>query len=309
MAQRDWAEKDYYKVLGVSPSASRDDIKKAYRKLAQKNHPDANKGDPHAEARFKEISEAHAILSNEEKRKEYDEFRRLVSSGAGGVFGFRPGGAGNVRINIGDIFGSDTDVGSLFDDLLGGFGGAGARAARGGDLETEVSLSFDQAVAGTTVTTPGGAKVRIPPGVTNSARIRVPGKGAAGPAGAGDLYVRVRVDPHPIFTLGRNGDVEVRVPITFPEAALGANVMVPTIDGRVTVKIPPGTQDGKTLRVRGRGAPRASGGKGDLLAVVEVEVPRKLSKKEREALEEFDRVHTGSPRAHFQTYLAGRKAS
>lgn len=307
MAQRDWADKDYYKVLGVAQSASKEEIRKSYRKLAQENHPDAKKDDPRAEARFKEISEAYGVLSNDEKRKEYDEFRRLVGSGAGGVFGFRPGGGGNVRINIGDIFGSDVGGGTIFDDLLGGFGGAGVR--KGDDLETEVALSFDQAVSGATVTTPGGAKVRIPPGVTNGARIRVPGKGGAGPAGPGDLYVKVMVEPHPVFTLGRNGDIEVRVPVTYPEAALGANVTVPTLDGHVTVKIPAGTQHGKTLRVRGRGAPRRGDDRGDLLVVVEVEVPQKLSKKERQALEEFAEAHTASPRAHLDSYVAGRKAS
>ncbi|MDQ3952170.1 MAG: DnaJ domain-containing protein [Actinomycetota bacterium] len=300
MAQRDWIEKDYYKALGVSSTASKDEIKKAYRKLAQKYHPDANEGDAAAEARFKEVSEAHAVLSNDEKRKEYDEIRRY---GAGG-FGFspgRPGGGRNVRVEVGDL-GDLFGGGNGFDigDLFGGFGFRGPR--KGADAEAEVVLSFEQAVEGTTIELASGTKVRIPAAVTDGQRIRVPGKGGPAPAGAepGDLYVTVRVRPHSLFAQGRDGDLVVDVPVTFPEAALGANVVVPTLDGRVTVKVPPGTQHGRTLRVRGKGGPRARGGKGDLLVKVAVEVPRKLSKKEREALERFAEVHDASPREQLE---------
>jgi molecular chaperone DnaJ len=296
MAQRDWLEKDYYATLDVSSNAPKDEIKKAYRKLAQRYHPDANKGDAAAEARFKEITEAHSILSNDEKRKEYDEIRRY---GGGNGFGFRPGsGDRNVRVDIGDLFGGGggVDLG----DLFGGFGFRGPR--KGADTEAEVVLSFEQAVEGTTIELASGAKVRIPPAVTDGTRIRVAGKGSPGPSGgeAGDLYVNVRVRPHPVFSQGRDGDLVVDVPVTFPEAALGANVVVPTLEGSVTVKVPPGTQHGRTLRVRGKGGPRPSGGKGDLLVKISVEVPRKLSKKEREALERFAEVHDASPRAHLK---------
>lgn len=294
MAQRDWAEKDYYKILGVAENASKADIKKAYRKLAQRYHPDANKGDAAAEARFKEISEAHATLSNDEKRKEYDQMRALLAAGGDRIFGFRPGGGGgNVRVNIGDLFGDAAGGAGLFEDLFGFRG-----AIKGQDLETRAALSFDDALYGTTVEI-NGAKVRIPPGVRDGARIKVTGKGGPGPQGGtpGDLYVVVSVPKHPVFEQGTNGDLRVRVPVTFTEAALGAKVDVPTLDGHVTVKVPPGTQHGKTMRVRERGAPRPRGGQGDLLVTIEVKVPQKLSKKERDLLEQFAAIHKGSPRS------------
>ena len=310
MAQRDWADKDFYKVLGIDKSASKEDIKRAYRKLAQKNHPDANKGDSAAESRFKEISEAYSILSNDEKRAEYDQFRRLVEAGGERFYGFTPPGGGeNVRINIGDLFGNGAGRGgSVFDDLLGGFGFGASGPQKGADLESEVTLGFDEAISGATMTLESGAKVRVPAGVRNGARIRVPGKGQAIPGGEpGDLYVRVNVRPHPIFSSAGDGDLAVSVPITYPEAALGAKIEVPTLDGSVTVKVPPGTTSGKTLRVRGRGAPRPRGGNGDLLVKIEVEVPRKLNRREKEALERFAEVHDASPREHLERYLDDAK--
>lgn len=307
MAQRDWVDKDYYKVLGVSKTATKDEIKKAYRKLAQRFHPDANKGDKGAEARFKEISEAHAILTNDEKRKEYDQMRSFVEAGGERFFGFQPGGQGSVRVNVGDLFGDVGGGAGLFDDLFG------FRAPmRGQDLETHATLSFDDAVHGTTIDI-NGAKVRIPPGVRDGARIRVPRRGSPGPQGgeSGDLYVVVTVAKHPIFEQATNGDLRVRVPVTFTEAALGAQVSVPTLEGTVTVKVPPGTNHGKTMRVRGRGGPRPRGGDGDLLVSIEVEVPRKLTKKERELLEEFHSLHKASPRSHLEAHKppAREKAS
>ncbi len=306
MAARDWAEKDFYKVLGLSKSASKEDIKKAYRKLAQRNHPDANKGDAAAEARFKEISEAYSILSNDEKRAEYDQFRRMVEAGGERFYGFTsPGGGENVRVNIGDLFGNGS--GSVFEDLLGGFGFRG-RAQRGADLESEVTLGFEEAIAGATLTLENGTRVRVPAGVKNGARIRVAGKGQALPGGEpGDLYVRVNVRPHPIFSSAGNGDIMVTVPVTYPEAALGAKIDVPTMDGSVTVKVPAGTTSGQTLRVRGRGAPGPREGNGDLLVKIEVEVPRKLNRREKEALEGFAEVHKASPRQHLENYLAQAK--
>ncbi|MBA3430816.1 MAG: DnaJ domain-containing protein [Actinobacteria bacterium] len=314
MAQRDWAEKDYYKVLDVEESASKDEIKKAYRKLAQRYHPDANKGDSGAEQRFKEISEAHSILSNDDKRKEYDEMRSLLAAGGQRFYGFRPGeGGGGVRVNIGDIgdiFGGGGGSGNgVFDDLFGF--GTRSRPHRGQDVETEVMLTFDEAVNGATVSLPTGGKTRIPPGIANGARIKVPGKGEDDPfGGPGDLFVKVRVQPHPVFSLKGNGNLEVTVPVTYPEAALGAQITVPTLDGEVTVKLPPGTPNGKVLRVRGRGAPKRSGGQGDLLVKVQVEVPQNLSKKEREALESFASLHTASPRTDLEDQVRKtRKAS
>ena len=303
MSQRDWFEKDYYKILGVSKDASKDEIKKAYRKLAQKFHPDANKDDATAEARFKEVSEAHSILSNDDKRKEYDEMRRLVDAGGQRFYGFGPNrGAGNVRVNIGDLFGDDD--GALFEDLLGGFG-FGARGPRKGqDLEAEAQLSFEDAVNGTTVSV-NGTKVKIPPGIGNGGRVRVSGRGGPGADGGpgGDLYVRVAVAPHPIFTGGKDGNLHVTVPVTFVEAALGSKIEVPTLEGPVTVKIPAGTPNGKTLRVKGRGGPRPVGGTGDLLVKIEVQVPQKLSRQEKELLEKFQAAHKGSPREHLDAYL------
>jgi molecular chaperone DnaJ len=308
MGQRDFLEKDYYKVLGVSKDASKEDVKRAYRKLAQKYHPDANKGDKAAEERFKEISEAHAVLSNDEKRREYDQMRTFVESGGQRFYGFRPGGQGGVRVNVGDIgdLFEDAGFGDVIGDIFGFRGSRGPR--RGADLETEVTLSFEDAIAGTTVSLTDGTKVRIPAGVGDGARIKVSGKGQdlgdAGPPG--DLYVRVHVTEHPLFRRRGHGDLEVTVPVTIVEAALGTNVEVPTLDGAVTVKVPPGTQNGKTLRVRGRGAPRPKGGHGDLLVKVRVEVPQKLSKKERELLEQFQQLHKGSPRSHFDVHTKKR---
>ena len=307
MAQRDWAEKDYYKVLGVSKEASKEDIKRAYRKLAQKYHPDANKGNDQAETRFKEISEAHAVLSNPEKRAEYDEMRRLFEAGGDRIYGYGPEGGGGVRINIGDLFG-DQRSGSVFEDLLGGVGFRTQR--RGEDLESEVTLSFDEAIAGSTLTLENGSRVRVPPGVGDGARIRVGGKGGRGVQGGppGDLYVRVHVTPHPIFGRGKNGNLEISVPVTFTEAALGTKAEVPTLDGSVTVKVPSGTSSGKVLRVKGRGAPRPRGGNGDLLVTIEVQVPQKLSRKEKALLEEFAAMHDESPREHLKRYMGDRSA-
>lgn len=315
MSQREWMDKDYYGILGLSKDASKADIKKAYRKLAQQYHPDANKGDAAAEKRFKEISEAHAILSNDEKRAEYDHMRQFVEAGGQRFYGFRPGGgSGNVRVNVGDIgdlFGGGGGGGGLFEELFG-FRGAN-QARRGNDLETQVELSFEDAVYGSTVEV-NGTKVRVPAGVKNGARIKAAARGEPGPNGgpAGDLFVVVHVRPHPYFSQGQSGDLVVHVPVTIAEAALGTKVTVPTLDGQVTLKVPAGTRHGKTLRARGKGAPLPSGGKGDLLAKIEVEVPQKLTKEEKELLEKFAEVHNGNPRAHLDEVVKAtgdRKAS
>jgi molecular chaperone DnaJ len=304
MPQRDWADKDFYKILGVSKSAPKDEIKRAYRKLAQKYHPDANKGDAEAEARFKEISEAHSILSNDKKRAEYDQMRKLIEAGGDRFYGFTPGSGESVRVNIGDLFGNGAAGGSVFEDLIGGMGFRPRGPQRGADLESEVTLSFDEAISGATMTLDTGTKVRVPPGVRDGGRVRVAGKGQAAPGGQpGDLYVRVKVEPHPVFSSAGNGNISVIVPVTYPEAALGANIEVPTLDGAVTVKVPPGTAAGKVMRVRGRGAPRPNGDQGDLLVKIEVEVPRKLNKREKEALERFAAGHKASPRTHLESYI------
>jgi molecular chaperone DnaJ len=302
MAQRDWLEKDYYRILGVKEDASKDEIKRAYRKLAQKYHPDANKDDAGAEQRFKEISEAHSVLSNDSKRKEYDEIRRYARTGGGPGIGFgRPGRGGRVNVgDIGDLFGGLFGDQVPVDDIFG------FRVRRKGqDVETEAHLTFEDAVNGTTFDLADGTRVRVPAGVNDGARIKVAGKGGPGPEGGepGDLYVRVHVEPHPFFSLGSNGDLVVDFPVTITEAALGAKVEVPTLEGNVMVKVPAGTRSGKTLRVKGRGGPRAKGGHGDLLVKVRVEVPQKLSKKERELLEEFAALHGTSPREHIESWM------
>jgi len=305
VSQREWVQKDFYKVLGVSKDASKDEIKRAYRKLAQKHHPDANKGDAGAEARFKEISEAYAILSNEQKRREYDQMRSFVEAGGERIYGFGPDQGGGVRVNVGDIgdLFRDGGIGSVFDDLLGGVGFRGS--APGTDVESEVAISFDQAMEGVTITLPQGTRVRIPPGVGDGARIKVAGRGQASSRGGapGDLYVRVKVGGHPLFARGRKGDLKLTAPVTFAEAALGAKIEVPTLEGSVTVRVPAGARNGQTLRVRGRGAPRPKGGRGDLLVKLEVEVPQRLTRREKQLLEEFQSLHQSSPRAHFQDYF------
>jgi molecular chaperone DnaJ len=317
MAQRDWMDKDFYRILGVDKEAPKDAIKRAYRKLAQKYHPDANKGDKDAEQRFKGISEAHSVLSNDDKRREYDQMRAFVDAGGQRFYGFDPrgpgGGQGNVRINVEDLqdlFGGDAGGGSVFEDLFG-FRSRG-RQRQGRDIETEVTLDFEDAINGATVTLPDkSTKVRIPAGIGDGARIRVAGKGEPAPADgvAGDLFVRVHVRPHDVFELGTNGDIILGLPLTIAEAALGAKIQVPTLNSPVTVKVPAGTNSGKTLRIRGQGAPRQGGGTGDLLVKVDVEVPKKLSRREKQLLEEFQETHKDSPRKQLESYLAKSASS
>jgi len=305
--RREWLEKDYYKVLGVAHGASDKEIKAAYRKLAQRYHPDNNPGDAEAEARFKEIGEAYRVLSNAEERRQYDQARDAFARGTF-VGGPEGGGAQYVRIDdlgdLGEAFG-----GGLFGGLgdLFGFGGRQARRPRkGADLEAEVSLSFHEAVRGVTKTLtvngPQGRRsvqVKIPAGVNDGARIRLRGKGSPGADGghAGDLYVRVHAASHPIFE--RSGkDLKVRLPVSFAEAALGAEVAAPTLDGKVTLRIPPGTPSGKTFRVAGHGVPTPSG-TGDLFVTVEIEIPDDLSPEARGLIEQLraaERDH--NPRAH-----------
>jgi molecular chaperone DnaJ len=296
--RREWLEKDYYEVLGVDRNASAAEIKKAYRKLAQQNHPDSNPDDPAAEQRFKDASEAYSVLSDKETRVEYDQTRDAFARGA---YAGGPGG-GTQYVTVEDL----GDIG----DLFGGFGGlsdlfGGARrAARprtGADTEAEVRLSFHEAVQGATRTVSIGGRevtVRIPPGVRDGGRVRVKGKGRPGAGGgaAGDLYVTVHTAGHPIFE--RDGtNLKVSVPISFTEAALGADVTAPTLEGTVTLKVPPGTQAGKTFRVSGKGIATPSGS-GDLLVTVDVAVPEKLSEEERSLLERLRDLESENPRAH-----------
>jgi molecular chaperone DnaJ len=366
MSAKDY-QKDYYKALGVPKTATAAEIKKSYRELARKYHPDANKGSADAEERFKEITEAYNVLSDEKQRKEYDEARSMFG-GFRVPTGGRPG-PGGTTFDLGDLFGSGEGLG----DVLGGIfrnrpgGGAASRARRGADVETETTLSFGDAIDGATVTLRltgegpcpvcggTGAKsgtvprvcpdchgtgqqsrnlggfglsepcktcrgrglvvddpcpscsgsgramssrtiqARIPAGVADGQRIRIPGKGAPGEHGgrAGDLYVRVHVKPHEVF--GRSGDnLTVTVPVTITELALGADIKVPTHRGpAVTVRVKPGSANGTVIRVPGRGVRRKDGTLGDLRATLEVTVPQDLNSKAKSALEDL-RIATAS---------------
>jgi molecular chaperone DnaJ len=406
VSTKDWIDKDYYKVLGVKKDATADEIKKAYRTLARKHHPDKNPDNAAAEATFKQVSEAYDVLSDPKTRKEYDEARTLFGSGGFRVPGGGGPGGGPGGVNLDDLLaqmrqqgggtggpgGAGTSgLGGMFGDVLGGLFNRGGTAGgprattrsprRGADIESEATIGFVEALDGVTVqlrlttdepctacsgtgakagTSPrlcptcdgqgqvlrsGGGfalpepcrecrgrgmvvddpcpncsgsgraraarpvSARIPPGVTDGARIRLKGKGAAGEFGGppGDLFIVVHVSPDPVFA--RTGDnVTVTVPVTFTEAALGADVPVPLPrGGTVTLKLPPGTANGRTFRVRGRGATRRDGTNGDLLATVEVVVPRNLPDSAREALTAFAQAAAEpDPRAGLLASAAGR---
>jgi curved DNA-binding protein len=301
--------KDYYKTLGVPKSATTADIKKAYRKLARQYHPDVNKK-PEAEKRFKEINEAHEVLSDPDKRKRYDtvgpEWEQFAQSA-------RPGGGGFQYVYTGQpgetIFGGDASGFSDFFRTLfgqagnGGFAGTDedlfsrsrtrtrTRARQGEDVEGEVEITLPDAYRGTeqviSIARQDGAPprrltVKIPPGVRDGQRVRLAGQGAPGVNGgpSGDAYLRVRVKPHPFFT--RDGDdLRIDLPIALHEVMLGGEVTVPTLKGRVSLRIPPETQNGRTIRLAGQGMPRGTGGHGDLYATVKVVMPSKLNEQER----------------------------
>jgi DnaJ-class molecular chaperone len=307
--------KDYYKTLGVSKSASAEEIKKAYRKLARQHHPDVNKK-PEAEKRFKEINEANEVLSDPEKRKRYDtvgpEWERFQQGGQrpGGfqwVYTGQPGQdpfngeAGGFSDFFRTLFGegaADFDTGPLF----GRPSTRRGRSVAGADVESEVEITLAEAYKGTERTVemrmPDGTtrrlSVKIPAGVRDGQRIRLAGQGAPGGRGgpAGDLFLRVHVRPHPVFE--RNGeDLSLVLPVALHEALLGAEVTVPTLKGRVSLRIPPETQNGRTIRLAGQGMPRATGGHGDLYVTVKVVLPTKLTEKERELVKELAASRAG----------------
>ena len=279
MAAKDLYEKDFYKVLGVDKKAAADEIKKKYRALARDLHPDKTKGDSAKEEKFKAVSEAYEILSDAKKRAEYDEARSLFERG-----GFQGG-------DFHDVFGGGNPQ-DIFANLFGGGVRRGPR--KGQDLQTEATITFRESVFGTTLdlrlaTDRGQAQnisARVPTGVNDGAKIRVKGKGAQGEAGPGDLFIQLHVKPHPIFS--RKGEnLTITLPVTFAEAALGADIKVPTMAGDdVTVRIAPGTPNGRTLRVKGRGIVKGSV-TGDLLVTVEVQVPQRVDGKALEALKQF----------------------
>ena len=311
MASQDWFDKDFYAVLGVAKDVSEADLKKTYRKLARKYHPDSNPGDAKAEAKFKEISEAYSVLSDPEQRAEYDQIRAMGSGarftagggGAGGfedvfsMFGQGRGARYEDSVNMDDLFtmfgqGGGGGFGSgRFGQTTGGFRGFGG-PTRGADVTARTTLDFTTAAKGETISLQGEDgkpfKVKIPAGVADGQKIRLRGRGRPSHDGGenGDIVVQVAVRPHPVFH--RDGlNLRVTVPVTFTEAALGATIEVPTLGGDpVKLRVAPGTPSGRVLRVKGRGI-QTQKGTGDLLAEVQVVVPSHLDAAAREALERF----------------------
>lgn len=279
------AEKDLYKVLGVSKDADQAAIKKAYRALAKDLHPDKNPGDAVVEEKFKAVSAAYDVLGDPKRRAEYDEMERL------GAFGGPSGYTG--RMNMDDLFGG-ANIGDL-GDLLGGLfsGGGNMRGPRkGSDYETSATIGFEESLRGVTKSLhleSGTTTVRIPAGVKDGQRIRLKGKGGAGHNGGphGDLFVSVSVMSHPVF--GRDGNnLTVTVPVRFDEAVFGADITVPVFDDApVTIRIPAGTKSGSKFRARGKGVHKSDGHSGDLIVTVEIDVPRNLGPRATFALNEF----------------------
>jgi len=298
--------KDYYKILGVERGASDDEIKKAYRKLARKYHPDVSK-EPNAKEKFQEVSEAYETLRDKEKRAAYDS---LGSS-------FRPGQDFRPPPDWFDRFGSgraedlrDIDLSDLFEQM-GIFGRAGTR--RGGfgrnvpipgeDYEAPVRITLEEAARGTEREFQIDGKTlraRIPKGAIDGQRLRLRGKGGPGMNGGppGDIYLQIVVEPHPLFKT-RGHDLEIEVPLTPWEAALGAQIEVPTLEGRVTVKVPPGSKGGQKLRLAGKGLPKPGGGGGDLYAVLDIVVPGTLTEREKKLYEELRAASRFNPRPNF----------
>ena len=335
------AQRDYYEVLGVKKGASMDEIKRAYRKLAVKYHPDKNPGDKQAEDRFKEINEAYAVLSDADKRRKYDQlganwqqYERAAQARGGGA-GFPPGfegfhveyeGPGAERFggfsDFFKIFFGGADAESIFGGTGRGRAGARSRARpasgfgfeaeKGSDVSAPLEIALEDAFHGSQQrlalqTRPGAPPrqidVKIPAGVRDGSRVRLAGKGEPGQGGAppGDLFLDVKIRPHHLYR--REGDdLYLDLPVTVTEAALGTEVEVPTLSGRTRIKVPAGSQSGQLLRLRGKGMPRLKGGgHGDLLARIKVLTPTKLSDRERELLEELKSLRKENPRAHFGT--------
>lgn len=317
--------KDYYKILGVSRSASQDEIKKAFRKLARENHPDRNKGDKGAEERFKEISEAYEVLGDEEKRGKYDQLgsnwkhgqKFTPPPGWESIFGGGGpgGGGGGFSFNTGD----GVDISDFFSFFQGGGRSRGANGGRGGgfqdifgdrgrrsvdpaelDVQREMTVSLEDALAGglKKIAMPGSRAfdVNIPPGIQDGKKIRLKGQGKVHGDVAGDLFITVRIAPHPVYSF-EGHDLVADLKISPWEAALGASVSAPTPDGEVSLTVPPGVSSGARLRVGGKGFPSRPGGeRGDLFLRVKVMVPKKLTDKEKELFEKLAKVSKFDPR-------------
>jgi molecular chaperone DnaJ len=378
-------DKDYYKTLGVGKKASDKEIKDAFRRLAREYHPDANPDNKNAEEKFKEVNEAYEVLSDSEKRKQYDSGQMFMGAGGPGPgydfsgFGSRPGSRSYAYTgDLGDL----GDLGDIFNLFSGMGGGPGASTGRrrqqprkGRDLTTDVTISFDDALQGLSVPLtvtgktvcptckgsgakpgtlpktcpscggrgtvsqnqgpfafsrpcpncggrgtviedpcaecggtgaverPRNIKIKLPAGVKDGGKVRFKGKGEAGPPGGapGDLYVKVHVKPHKYYTR-KNGNILLDLPLTFPEAAMGTSVEIPTINGKVKLKIPAGTSDGRKFRLRGKGAPKPKGkGKGDMIVTVRIVVPKKMNKKEKELVKQLKELEKEDPRAFLET--------
>ena len=290
------SKRDYYEVLGVNKNASDDEIKKAFRKLAIKYHPDKNPGDKEAEAKFKEANEAYSVLSDKTKRQRYDQFGPSGVGGAGGGAGGNPFEGFNFN---GQSFNFDFGGGGFggLDDILGAMFGGGFRGVRRGrDYRTTTTIDFKEAIFGCTknVSVDGEQiKLKIPAGIYDGQSIRLNGKGGPAPQEGGqrgDLYVEVRVRAHKRLT--REGDLILsEVTISMVEAVLGTEVDVETVDGEVTMKIPAGTQPGTNFKLSGHGAPRlGSDERGPHIVTVNVEIPKNITRKQKELIEEFDKA-------------------
>lgn len=291
--------RDYYEVLGVPRGASDEEIRSAYRKLAREYHPDVNK-DPGAEDRFKEVSEAYEVLRDPEKREKYERLGASWKAGedVSGASGFGGNGGG---FGAGDSAGFSDFFESFFGARRGGSRGFEGFSMRGGDQEATIEVTLEEAARGgkQRISLADGRdfEVRIPPGVRDGQKIRLAGQGGEGASGgpAGDLYLRVRIKRHPRFRR-EDDDLVVEVPVAPWEAALGATVPVPTLDGSARVKVPAGSSSGRRLRLRGEGMPGPGGRKGDLYASVRIVVPKALEKRERELFEELAAVSRFDPR-------------
>ena len=298
-------DRKLYDVLGVPPDASRDEIRRAYRKLARQYHPDRNPGDAEAERRFKEVNAAHEVLSDPDKRKLYDEFGEdALRAGfdperarAWRQYGGRgPGPTGG--------FGPDFDMGDIFEELFGG-SFRGARAGR--TIQSEITVDFHTAARGgereLRFADGRSLTVRIPPGVRDGESLRLRGQGEPGPGGPGDLVLTVRVSPHPVFR--REGDdLHLVLPVTVSEAVLGATVEVPTLDGSVKLKVPPGSQSGRRLRLRGKGVHRRGRPAGDLYAELSIRVPEVVDDRVRQAVAALDEAYASDVRADLQRLVS-----
>ncbi|MFZ1381917.1 MAG: J domain-containing protein [Scrofimicrobium sp.] len=324
MGEQDWFDRDYYAVLGVPKDADEKEIRKAYRKLARKWHPDQNPGDDKAEAKFKEIGEAFAVLNDKEQRERYDAIRQMASGGArfrapgqsgaggfedmfGGMYGGGAQGGPRVQFNTGgggagfedilsSIFGGGAGASSSFGGgFPGGFSGQyQPEPQKGGDLSTSTKITFKQAFEGETLTfnlDGRPMKVRIPAGVRDGQKIKLAGKGQPGVNGgpAGDLVVQVAVESDPSFSMDKDR-LRVKLPITYPEAALGAKVDVPLPDGtKVSMKVPAGTSSGAVLRLKGRGVKKGSK-RGDVMVDLVIVTPKKMSDEQEEAVEDLKKT-------------------